>query len=256
MRPFGGKILREEVLKTFFGRCAIFRFYYREGSGQNNVPIVFLHGWGGDGHSFDAVSGRLSEFDRYSPDLYGFGRSPLERVMTVDEYADSVAEFLRTTVKRRALVVAHSFGGRVAVSLAARYPSLIAGTVLVSSAGMKPRRRASYYFKVARYKILKAFGRAPANAGSADYRGSSGYLRGVMSLAVRFYQEGQCKKISVPVLVIYGKQDRETPPYTAKRLHRLIKGSGLIALDGDHFCYLRNAALFAEITRAFARGIT
>ena len=70
----------------------------------------------------DALALRLGEFDRYSPDLFGFGSTSLDRAMTVDEYADGIAEWMSEFVVGGAVIVAHSFGGRVAISLAARHP--------------------------------------------------------------------------------------------------------------------------------------
>lgn len=197
----------------------------------------------------------MNDFDRYSLDLYGFGKTPLGDVRTVDDYADGIARWADKTGIDRAVFVAHSFGGRVAISLAARYPGKVAGLVLISSAGVKPRRKPSYYLRVAQYRLRRLFGADTSSCGSADYRAAQGGLREVMCRAVRFFQEGQLCKISVPVLIIYGKSDKETPPSTARKIRRNVRDGALIAMRGGHFCYLENAQTVSEIIRAFAGGV-
>lgn len=226
-------------------------YIHRGGTG---TPIVFLHGWGGDRHSLDALALRVRE-PSYSLDLYGFGKTPLDAPMTVDEYADGVAAWIDGVVGRSVIVVGHSFGGRVAISLAARHGALVDGVVLICSAGVKPRRGARYFLRKARHKLLRLVGRDTASCGSPDYRNSSGALRKTMVAAVNFFQESQIEQILAPVLVVYGKSDRETPPYIARRICRRLRDGALVAVDGGHFCYLRNAALLAAALDAFARGI-
>ena len=152
-----------------------------------------------------------------------------------------------------AVVVAHSFGGRVAISLAARHPETVKGLVLISSAGVRPRRSLRRFCKVAAFKLRRRLGLDVSRCGSADYRAAQGCLREVLKLAVRDHQEGQLRKICVPVLVIYGKDDRETPPYTAKKIARLVADGAAIGLSGGHFCYLEHASSIAAAIRALAK---
>ena len=192
-------------------------------------------------------------FDRYSPDLFGFGSTPLDRAMTVDEYADGIAEWMSEFAVGGAVIVAHSFGGRVAISLAARHPEAVKGLVLISSAGVRPRRSLRRFCKVAAFKLRRRLGLDVSRFGSDDYRAAQGCLREVLKLAVNNHQEKQLRKIRVPVLVIYGKDDRETPPYTAKKIARLVADGAAIGLSGGHFCYLEHAASIAAAIRALAK---
>ena len=174
--------------------------------------------------------------------------------MTVDEYADGIAEWMSDFAVGGAVIVAHSFGGRVAISLAARHPEAVKGLVLISSAGVRPRRSLRRFCKVAAaFKLRRRLGLDVSRCGSPDYRAAQGCLREVLKLAVRNHQEGQLRKIFVPVLVIYGKGDRETPPYTAKKIARLVADSAAIGLSGGHFCYLEHASSIAAAIRALAQ---
>jgi len=101
--------------------------------GSAGPPIVLLHGlpssgrfWGADYDAL-AASGRL-----VVPDLLGFGRSPRPTGgYGPDEHADAVAATLRgaTVGNAPALVVGHSVGALVALRLAVRHPSLVAGVI-------------------------------------------------------------------------------------------------------------------------------
>ena len=52
-------------------------------------------------------------------------------------------------------------------------------------------------------------------------------------------------KILNPALLIYGKDDKVTPPYEEGEIfNSLIKNSRLEIMEGDHFCFCRNPELF------------
>ena len=58
----------------------------------------------------------------------------------VKDYADGVLELMDKLNIEKATLVGHSFGGRVAIYIAAKYPEKVEKLVLVDSAGIKPRR--------------------------------------------------------------------------------------------------------------------
>ena len=109
-------------------------FYREEGSGKN---LLLLHGWGGNNKSFTPVFNSLKNyFHVYCPDLWGFGDSaaPADGADTY-WYADMVMEFAARVGAREAHIIGHSFGGRIAVLLAAEYPEFVGKLVLCDAAG-------------------------------------------------------------------------------------------------------------------------
>lgn len=107
------------------------------GSGQ---PVLFLHGWG-LGHRTYARPLALLEargYRVYAPSLPGFGGSetlPRED-RSFSGYGAWAAEFLAAVgVTEPVVVVGHSFGGGVGVSLAHRQPELVRCLVLLNSVG-------------------------------------------------------------------------------------------------------------------------
>jgi pimeloyl-ACP methyl ester carboxylesterase len=63
------------------------------------------------------------------------------------------------------------------------------------------------------------------------------------------------KKVDVDTLLIFGKLDKETPLYMAKKQRKFIKNSKLIVLkDTGHFCFIDRADVFNQIVFAFLMG--
>lgn len=225
--------------------------YYEmaEGSG---VPIVLLHGWGGSHVSFAGLFGQLKRAGRtvVSLDFPGFGASsPPGRNWGIYDYAVVTAAFIDALHLDGVLLVGHSFGGRVAIILA-KLP-FVRGVVLADSAGMRPRRGPRYYLKVGAYKLAKRLGRG-AGAGSADYRVLDETMRPVFVRVVNTFLERELPRIHCPVLIVWGRDDRDTPPYMAERLKKGIRDSDIVYLPGGHYSYLDSAAAFYRILTAFA----
>lgn len=219
--------------------------------------IIFLHGWGGDIRSFFACAQIVATKYRVTlVDLYGFGQTPpLQYPATVEDYAKSIVEIINHYKMRSAYIVAHSFGGRIAIRLAAQYGYLIDGIVLADSAGMRPRRGVVYYYRVFRHKVLNKL-RIKHEAGSEDYKKLSGVMRQTFKNIVNEAQDSEVKKITLPILIIWGDKDKDTPIYMAKRIYKKTPTSSLIVFKGEgHFAYLYNNRAFSDIIlKFFAEG--
>lgn len=215
--------------------------------------FVWGHGWGQDRHAFAALSQVLSRHAAHLLlDFPGFGQSePPPEGWGTEHYADAAAQLISEYRGHEKVIwVGHSFGGRVGIQLAARYPDLLSGLVLISAAGL-PRRRSFIEGLRVRSSILlfKALKRAAqlvgidqqrlyARFGSADYR-AAGPLRQVFIRVVNEDLSEPAKRIRCPVLLIYGENDTETPPELGQRLAQLIPKSQLMVLPGqDHYSVL------------------
>ena len=56
--------------------------------------LVFIHGWGVNSKIFEPVLYYLkNDFNVKTLDLPGFGKTPIEKIMTLQDYADFVYEF-------------------------------------------------------------------------------------------------------------------------------------------------------------------
>ena len=59
------------------------------------------------------------------------------------------------------------------------------------------------------------------------------------------------KFIKVDTLIVYGNDDKITPPYFAKILNKKIKNSKVVFMDGGHFAYLENKQKFIKTIKNF-----
>ena len=124
--------------------------------------------------------------------------------------------------------------------------------VLADAAGLKPRLSIKKRWAIRRYKALKRKGKAPQNAGSADYAALSPAMKKVFVRVVNTHLDGLLPKIDVPTLLFWGKEDADTPPYMARKFHKGIADSGLIMLEGaGHFAYAERHDVFCAAVQSF-----
>lgn len=172
-------------------------------------------------------------------DFYGFGETPHPpHPLVLDDFVNSVVELINFYGMRDVTLISHSFGGRVALKLAWKYGYLLNKLVLIDSAGIKPRRGPKYYCKVYTHKLLAKL-KIPHKAGSSDYRSLPENKRKTFVNIVNEDLKPILSKITLPSLILWGEQDRDTPLYMAKALNKGIAGSGLVVIkDAGHYCYL------------------
>jgi pimeloyl-ACP methyl ester carboxylesterase len=236
--------------------------------------VLLLHGWGGCIGSMNPVAKALSaHFQTLSVDLPGFGTSgtPPEP-WSVTEYEHIITCLLEQLGIKRCHVVAHSFGGRIAILMACKRPALTGKMVLTDSAGLIPKRSLKYYFKVYRYKAAKKAVRskgwlrllrilgwdvetAVKNAGSEDYRKLDANMKKTFVRVVNQNLRPCLKDIRSPVLLIWGDQDQDTPLYMARIMEQEIPDAGLVVMEGaGHFAYAERSTEFNHIVSYFLKG--
>ncbi|MHA6288233.1 alpha/beta fold hydrolase [Maricaulis sp. CAU 1757] len=99
-------------------------------------PLVMIHGLGGNLHNFTyalvdrlAADHRVIAIDRPG---CGYSRRAEDRLARIPEQARMIAEFLDKQGIAKALIVGHSLGGAIALSLALHHPEKTAGLALIS----------------------------------------------------------------------------------------------------------------------------
>ncbi|MGH7369967.1 MAG: alpha/beta fold hydrolase [Candidatus Methylomirabilaceae bacterium] len=231
------------------------------------TPVILLHGWGASGDSLGGVARALEDRCRVlAADLPGFGWSAPPLVAWGSrEYAAHVDALMERATLPSASVLGHSFGGRVALALAARYPHRVRDLVLVASAGIRPRRGPDYYLKTATAKLAKGclslpvFGRVGSRivsglsdwAGSRDYR-RAGRMRATLVRLVNEDLRDLLSSIRAPTLIIWGDRDRDVPRSSMEIMARRIPGARLEILEGaGHFPFVDVPDRFAHLVREF-----
>ncbi|WP_326547601.1 alpha/beta hydrolase [Mycolicibacterium sp. ND9-15] len=97
------------------------------------AQVLAIHGLTGHGQRWQTLAARhLPEHAIVAPDLIGHGRSSWAAPWTVESNVAALAELIEADGP--VVVVGHSFGGAVALSLAAARPDLVSRVVLLDPA--------------------------------------------------------------------------------------------------------------------------
>lgn len=233
--------------------------------GKSKKFIVFLHGWGANKYSFLWTKKYFSDYSLIYVDFAGFGESEEpQKPWSVFNYVQDLKLLLDKFDIESLVLVGHSFGGRVAIKYSFLYQNDYNEfrLCLVDAAGLKPARNLIYYFKIYKYKFLKKIAKniksiqkTLSKYGSNDYKTLSPTMKETFKLVVNEDLSYDAKYIVKPTIVIWGKDDKETKLYMAKRLNKLIVGSKLYLLDNaGHFSFLDKPQDFLIILDTFIKN--
>jgi len=115
------------------------RLHVHDWGAADAPPLVCLHGvtsWGGRFRRL--AEQRLGAFHVFAPDLRGHGVSDWEPPWNLGAHTDDLVDTLDALHLGRVDVVGHSFGGRLALELAARRPERVGRLVLLDPAVWVP----------------------------------------------------------------------------------------------------------------------
>jgi len=107
----------------------------------NGEPILLLHGFTGDGTTWEFISHYLQNYQLIFVDILGHGKtdSPTDRRRyCMEEVVEDIKEILQYLKIDRTNMIGYSMGGRLALSFAITYPQCVRRLVLESSSpGLK-----------------------------------------------------------------------------------------------------------------------
>ncbi len=242
------------------------RLHYSVTGPEEGTPVILMHGWGCDHTTVASIANILNGKMRvYNLDLPGHGESeePAE-VWGIEKFTEAIEEFIHKLGIKNPILIGHSFGGRISIFLASR--NKIPKMVLVDSAGIKPRRKLSYYFKVYSFKLAKrilpiilgkekgkkAIENWRNKKGSADYNAASPKMKAIMSRCVNEDLKHLMPSIGASTLLIWGEKDTATPLSDARTMERLIPDAGIASdPEGGHYSFLDNPGWFKAVLSSF-----
>lgn len=219
--------------------------------GHNGHPLVMLHGWGQNIQSLQPMGEILATRSQvHLIDLPGFGKSPPPpEDWGTAEYADRIYQYLDEQGIQQADILGHSVGGRISIRLAHKYPQRVRSMTLINSAGLQRRRTLQQSLRNQWVKTMRdAFKKSPLyrdelltwhsqKYGSRDYL-NAGALKGTLVKTVSEDLTELAQQISLPVLLLWGEADTETPIEMGHRYQSLFPNSQLITIPHrDHFMF-------------------
>ena len=220
---------------------------------NSKSAVLFLHGWGLSGKSFDSVIKRLNNVSYIKLDLFGFGdtEEPKDYFDTY-EYAYQIFLLLKKINVDNIVIVGHSFGGRIAIILSSIFDVKVNSIILTSTAGLN-RFSIISYLKIKLYKIfkklvlLKILNKNILNKfGGKDYRNASCNMQKILTKVVNQDLTILLKNISATTYLVWDKIDKDTPYWICKKLNKLIKYSEIVLYNsGGHFAAFYNINKFS-----------
>lgn len=243
---------------------------------KNDGPVIlFLHGWGCDGSIFSFIQNSLAEkASILTVDFPGHGNSaePPEP-WGVPEYTAQILALLDELKIERANVIAHSFGGRVAICLSANHPERVDKMIITGGAGIrKPisegqkkrqqqfKRMNGFLNKLKKISFLKntveKWQTALRNRyGSPDYIKLSENMRATFVKVINEDLLPLLPKIQASTLLIWGSADTETPLWMGQQMEKDIPDAGLVVFEGrSHFAFVEEWQRFVLIAKQFLLG--
>ncbi|MDE6793691.1 MAG: alpha/beta hydrolase [Muribaculaceae bacterium] len=242
------------------------KIHYDDTGKEDADPVLLMHGWGCSHQTVKSISAMLESGLRViNVDLPGHGSSSEpSTVWGVEDFTSFMEKFVEKLNLKNPILIGHSFGGRIALLMSSR--NKILKMVLVDAAGIKPKRKLSYYWKVYSFKTVKKmllliYGKEKGvqkieemrgKKGSADYKNSSPMMRAIMSKCVNEDLKYVMPHITASTLLIWGEQDTATPLSDAKTMESLIPDAGLVAFPGcGHYSFLDNPLGFKAVIQEF-----
>lgn len=217
---------------------------------------MFLHGYLADRNSFyQQIKFFERDFEVFAPDFKGFGENTqMEYPYSLDDYVQDLKEYMYKNAITQPHVVAHSFGGRVALKSASMNEQIFDKLVLTGCAGMKPKVTLKKIAKKTAFSLLKTF--VPKQKlkkfYSSDYLALDSVMKQSFIKIVSEHLDKELANIKNPTLLIFGNRDKQTPIYMAERLKKGIKDSKLIIFENaGHFCFLDKPIKFNVEVKEF-----
>jgi pimeloyl-ACP methyl ester carboxylesterase len=248
---------------------------YYEDAGEGK-PLLLLHGWGGKCDSFLPLARDFRTLRRViALDFPGHGATPEPpEPWSVTEYMEMTRAFMDKLGLNGCDIVAHSFGGRVALLLAATYPEKVGRMLLTGCAGLLPQKTAKRRMRSCLYRAARTLAdngitrllmgekkvgemreRLIAKFGSEDYKALSPSMRRTFNRIVAQDLAPCLPGIKAETLLIWGENDGATPLWMGRKMEKDIPGAALIVMkDAGHFAYLERYSEFRAIAYKYFVG--
>lgn len=227
--------------------------------------VLILHGWGLSGSSYKELGKLLSVngYSVYMPNLPGFANEPLVHPnMNLDDYIEFVHDFIKQKRLKKPVIIGHSFGGRVGIKFAWKYPQEVSTLVLTGVPVIRHRAFVQWIAYLAAVVGGNMMQVLPLRIqqflrkllyfmiGEWDYY-NAGPLRQVFKNIInedlRQYMQG----LRIPVVLLWGGRDRITPVEDIKKIHKALPTAqhSIVETAGHKLPYQNYKEFFREVQR-------
>ena len=254
------------------------RIHYLESGVSTGFPVILLHGNGLNHEMWRHLEPELRDSYRViAPHFRGMGQSEAPGfpgvTWTISDHAADLVSFMEELGLGRAALVAHAFGGFVAMQVAVDHPERVASMILVdASAWVEGKTRDGFpaWAEKAEHLGMAALvesamdrwfvPRIRRDPATLDlYRrmvaanppmGYAANCRGIPQFDLR----GELGRITAPTLVVAGTEDYSISLQQKRDLAEGIPGARFVAVeDASHTVPEEQPELFNRETLAFLR---
>jgi pimeloyl-ACP methyl ester carboxylesterase len=213
--------------------------------GQRGPPLILIHGAGGSHRHWPLELRTMPGRRVIAVDLPGHGDSPGPGRRAIDGYARDLPAFMDAMELARAVLVGHSMGGAIALTLALDWPDRVAGLGLVGT-GARLRVTPALLQAASDPASFQAgievmadwsFGPGASPALRSEYREGlrrlpAAVVHGDFSACDPFDVRERLSELRLPTAVVCGDADRSTPPRYSEFLRAQIAGARLSLIPG------------------------
>ena len=247
------------------------RLRYLKLGDADGVPVIFIHGFGGDLNNWLFNQPALAEsHTTYAVDLPGHGGSSKEPgAGDVATLAGSINDLMAALDIPKAHLVGHSLGGAVSLALALDHPERVASVTAIATAGLGPEISMEYiegFISTGRARKLKSilemlvFDPALVTGDMVEdvlkYKRLDGVEAALTKIAGSSFAGGRqafsarprLGEIKAPVQVIWGREDRIVPAAHADGLPGSVNVT--VIDQAGHLVHMeKSAEVNAAVTR-------
>ncbi len=207
--------------------------------------VLFIHGTPGAATDWAPFLCKVPEGQRrLAVDRPGFGESgPGAPVVALRDQARAIAPLVQAG-RGSVVVVGSSYGGPVALTLAADHPQLVSGVVLVGAAGDPEREETHPLQRLAATRAMR--GLLPRSLAHSNTE--------LLALRSELEELGEgIGRIRAPVTILQGLDDTLVPPesaaYLAARLVGSVRRRVVFVEQAGHFLHILFSDLVEEALR-------
>lgn len=248
--------------------------------GEGTVPVIFLHGYPFDKSMWlNQIDFLKASHRLIACDIRGFGKSTDEdSPLSIDLFGQDLIKFMDKLNIEKAIVCGLSMGGFITLNAHNRFPERFKALILCDTQCIADTAEV----KEKRYKIIteiektgvtdfnegfiKSVFHKDSIAGKNDlveqlrtvvFNNTQHIIsQGLVALAERSETCSGLNEITIPTLIICGREDEVTPLVQSEEMHRNIKGSILHVIErAGHVSNLEQPDEFNKHLLAFLTSI-
>ena len=225
------------------------------------TPIIILHGLMGGLSNFEGVTNFFSEkgYKIIIPELPVYSMSLLKT--NVKSFAKFLEEFIDFLGLDNVILLGNSLGGHIGLYHTKLYPEKVKALVITGSSGLYESAMGGGYTKRSDYEVIKKKAQDvfydPAIAtkeivdevyATVNDRNKLIKTLAIAKSAIRHNMSKDLPKMNTPICIIWGKNDKVTPPEVATEFNDLLPDSDLFWIDKcGHAAMMEHPNTFNEI---------